>query len=312
MQKKFVIIITFAFMFFAGACSKTETSDLELSAANEALLGENIGDSVSTAAEIVGDPADYADGLASDSVVASHALNFLIKKEKDPARKQQLLALKSAVDDTDCTPEAEGSTDADSDGIAASRVVTFSCSGVSFLGGTLSASGVLTIEDGDDNDARSDFTVDVDQFTYTLETDSSSVSFTIDANLDVTVDGADVTLAWNYNFTLTTVTSGTTHTLSIVYDFDLSLTSDDELTPFESGTMDLEGTVTATYDGAVGTLTLSTDGLTYSQTGCSSGTKPGITDGTLSIVAGNGASISGVFSESSGTCSYTSTFTEAS
>lgn len=116
-----------------------------------------------------------------------------------------------------------------------------------------------------------------DTLKYWFESGGSSQSFTIDFDIEVAAAANTYSVEGNYDF----VSNGT----GVAFDIDYTFTPDDPnaSNPFESGTIDFEGTLNFTFGADSYTLTIATDPTITLFSTCEEGPTSGalsVTDGT--------------------------------
>lgn len=171
--------------------------------------------------------------------------------------------LKRVLDDDSCSPTNSDTTDADADGIAKANVMTFACDTTS-EGFKLTASGTISVTDGNDADKKSGFTFKIDNVKFVLtatsrERATTTIEATLNGSYDVTVAATKITSTGSVTMDLTA--SG--KTLSVGYWGDTVATATSESEPYAAGTISVDNWYQYALDDKKFTLHITSEDLTY-------------------------------------------------
>ncbi len=129
--------------------------------------------------------------------------------------------------------------------------------------GTTRLKGAVRLRDKDDNNPKSGYTVDTDQYELTFNTGTASESgIKLDLDVDVTWNNPNYAVRYNFNFEIYDSNGrfGTTYVYTATY------APDDAQVPFAAGTFNYEGSLDFRTKGKLYRLTGKTQDLKYSNT----------------------------------------------
>jgi hypothetical protein len=204
----------------------------------------------------------------------------------------------------DCAPTQGGDkTDGDSDSLPVKGTYTFSDCAAS----SATYSGGFTLTDESDSKAfpAAGFRLDIDDFSISLGTTNRS-TVSVDASGFYNVSINAPTLTSTMEIEVEAAAAGQSASAGLY--FDAKATATDAVNLKAGGTLEFSGFFEADLPQGSYTLQISSSGLTYA-TPCngSSATDQFIKDGTLSIVDGDGNTVTGTFSNCTATWKFNDT-----
>ncbi len=165
----------------------------------------------------------------------------------------------------DCFSENNPSVDKDDDGVPVNGSYIIDCTVTNDQNGSsLSLSGSSRVQDKDDNDPKSGYNVNTDEFELRAVNSQGQTSYLkLDLDVNITKQSSSYSVAYNFNLAakgFIGLERGITYTYTVTY------TPDDENDPFAGGTFNYNGS--KNFRGEAGNYTLSAvaNNLHYSET----------------------------------------------
>lgn len=161
----------------------------------------------------------------------------------------------------ECTTVTGSETDADNDGIPVNLTLIADCD-ITYEGGRIIFKGSIRVQDKDDSNPASGYSVVYDNYELTVTSEGETASIKIDMNFDLTISGS--VYRADYDFDLSV--SSPEGSGRIAFDYVISYTPDNAADPFAAGTFVFDGSLQYSGDGENYSMRTSSAGLHYSAT----------------------------------------------
>lgn len=161
----------------------------------------------------------------------------------------------------DCSSLSGDLTDADGDGIPVNLTEVANCV-ISIEGTRIIFKGSLQVQDKDDSNPLSGYSVTFNGYEFTVTAEGETASIKMDLNFDLTISGGVYRADYDYDISVTSPEGSG----RIAFDYTITYTPDDTATPFAAGTFVFSGALDFSNDGESYSMTSSSTGLHYSET----------------------------------------------
>ena len=166
-----------------------------------------------------------------------------------------------SVQQEDCTTLTGNETDADNDGIPVDLTLTADCD-QTFEGGRFIFRGSVRIQDKDDTNPTSGYSLVYRDYELTVSADGQTATIKLDMNFDLTIGSGVYQADYDYDISVESPEGSG----RIVFDYTVTYTPDNAADPFEAGTFTFDGSLQYSSEGESYSMTTSSTGLHYSAT----------------------------------------------
>ncbi len=165
----------------------------------------------------------------------------------------------------DCFSENTPSVDKDNDGVPANGFYIIDCTLTNNQNGSsVSLSGSSRVQDKDDNDPKSGYKVETDEFELRAVNSQGQTSYLkLDLDVDITKQSSNYSVAYNFNLAAKDIIGPEN---GITYTYTATYTADNSDDPFAGGTIVYNGS--KNFRGGSGSYTLNAiaSNLRYTET----------------------------------------------
>lgn len=260
-------LVLSAILFLVAACGggKPSSGEGTLDSSTASTIGKSYGEQIAGSASP--NATDQYSTFSGNPVSATRRMVAKQLAEKHPEFRA-LAGQVGQMDREDCEPKFSSTTDADGDGVYANSVATFSCDLTDAgTGLKITASGTITIIDGDDSKKNSGATIKLEAVKFTLSGTYGGSSFDVSAEINgdasLTVNGKVITAAGNLKFDISGSSGGKSASASVEYWMEFTATGESEENPYTKGTITLNNGFKVSAEGLEFAFLITSKDLTY-------------------------------------------------
>ncbi|ADD27069.1 MULTISPECIES: hypothetical protein [Meiothermus] len=246
MHKHLRALAGLALLGLLAACSNPSSSSDQLSQSDAQALSEAVQGDLQLTGAMLGDASTAALGAQGqvDGLEAAAQAWGLPRRGSLILRAVGVLYL-PPTSSANCSISTNPATpvDADNDGVPASATTTYDCTYTGPGNTSYSLKGSVTLQDTNDNQPYSGYSVAFDRFTTRLTSGNTSIERTL--NGSYSIDKQDATLfkiTKNYTHAVTKTVFNNTYTGSLVFDVSKTYAPDQDgnSNPWDAGSITVE------------------------------------------------------------------------